>query len=322
MILSIDMGASGTKWALYDRGGTAVADGRLRPLSGHLSAPKVRREMTAALAELRAALPTPPSAVVAGVTGLQTEYRPWLQRELGRLFSLPAGRLLVTDDLHLAYAAHFAPGAGTLVYAGTGAVAYHRTEREEVVRAGGYGYLIDDLGGAFWQGQVGLRRVLRQREAGQHETLLARHVFGALGTREWGDIRSLIYGEGRAAVARLAPAVYEAARQDDPDALAIQRRAGQELARLAGVVLGRTGRPTLATAGEPSTPWCARPFTPSGRQAPSRSSPACRPSPGASPWGCRCSPGRNRAPDLPQMSARASRSSSERRLRQRLYFLA
>ncbi|BDP42823.1 hypothetical protein DAETH_27920 [Deinococcus aetherius] len=249
MILSIDMGASGTKWALYDRGGTAVADGRLRPLSGHLSAPKVRREMTAALAELRAALPTPPSAVVAGVTGLQTEYRPWLQRELGRLFSLPAGRLLVTDDLHLAYAAHFAPGAGTLVYAGTGAVAYHRTEREEVVRAGGYGYLIDDLGGAFWQGQVGLRRVLRQREAGQHETLLARHVFGALGTREWGDIRSLIYGEGRAAVARLAPAVYEAARQDDPDALAIQRRAGQELARLAGVVLGRTGRPTLATAG-------------------------------------------------------------------------
>lgn len=249
MILSIDMGASGTKWALYGGEGTALAGGRLRPLTGHLSAPEARREMTAALTELRGALPGKPSAVVAGVAGLQTEYLVWLGQELGTLFHLPPERLLVTDDLHLAYAAHFAPGAGTLVYAGTGSVAYHRTEREEVVRAGGYGYLIDDLGGAFWQGQVGLRRVLRQREAGQPETRLARHVFGALGTREWGDIRSLIYGEGRAAVARLAPAVYEAARQGDPDALAIQRRAGQELARLAGVVLGRTGRHALATAG-------------------------------------------------------------------------
>ncbi|WP_102128215.1 N-acetylglucosamine kinase [Deinococcus planocerae] len=249
MILSIDMGASGTKWALYGAEGTALAGGRLRPLTGHLASPEARRAMVAGLADLRAALPTGPSAVVAGVTGLQTEYQPWLGQELGTLFRLPPERLLVTDDLHLAYAAHFAPGAGTLVYAGTGAVAYHRTEGGEVVRAGGYGYLIDDLGGAFWQGQVGLRRVLRQREAGQPETRLARHVFGALGTREWGDIRSLIYGEGRAAVARLAPAVYEAARQEDPDALAIQRRAGQELARLAEVVLGRTGRPTLATAG-------------------------------------------------------------------------
>lgn len=249
MILSIDMGASRTKWALYTGAGGERAAGTVRPLSGHLYTAAAREELAAGLAELRAALPDPPAVVVAGVTGLQAELAPLIEAELGRLFHLPPARVRVTDDLHLAYAAHFAPGEGVLVYAGTGAVAYHRTVTGEVVRAGGYGYLIDDAGGAFWQGRAGLRHALREREEGRPEDRLAAEVFGALGSRDWGTIRALVYGEGRSALARLAPAVYRAACSGDPEAGALQRCAGEELARLARTVLARTEARTLAAAG-------------------------------------------------------------------------
>ena len=79
-------------------------------------------------------------------------------------------------------------------------------ERGEVVRAGGHGFLIDDAGGAFWQGREGLSAVLRQADERQPETPLAAALYAAIGSRAWPDIRAHVYAGGRAAVARLAPA--------------------------------------------------------------------------------------------------------------------
>ncbi len=263
MILGIDMGASSSKWALFSggvSGGEVTASGVYAPLSGHLYTPEARQHMAAGLAGIRAAVPAQPSAVVVGITGLPTDFAPLITEMLSGTFYLPQTALYVTDDLHLAYAAHFPSGGGTLVYAGTGSMAYHRTASDEVMRAGGHGFLIDDAGGAFWQGRQGLKAVLREVDEGRGESLLASRLFGVIGSQHWPDIRAYVYGEGRAALARLAPAVYGAAVAGDPHAQDIQRRAGEELARLGGTVLRRTGNPQLALCGGSFNPLVAASF--------------------------------------------------------------
>ncbi|MFK7602584.1 N-acetylglucosamine kinase [Deinococcus sp. SM5_A1] len=252
VILCLDLGASSSKWALF-ADGQMTASGVDAPLSGHLYTPEARERMADGLARMCAAVPTPPLSVVVGVAGFQAESSPLIEAMLSSTFHLPQTALYVTDDLHLAYAAHFSRdgpvGGGTLVYAGTGSMAYHRTAADEVIRAGGHGFLIDDAGGAFWQGRQGLKAVLRGVDEGRSESLLASSIFGVIGSQHWLDIRAYVYGEGREALARLAPAVYAAAVDGDPRAQDIQRRAGEELARLGGAVLRRTGNSQLALCG-------------------------------------------------------------------------
>ena len=252
VVLTLDLGGSGSKWGVFV-GHQLQTSGSAAPISGHLYTAEARKALAQGLSVIRAEVQAQPTArierVVAGLAGLQAEFVPLIAALLAQGFKLPPTAVDVTDDLHLAYAAHFLPGEGTLIYAGTGSMAYHRTVRGEVVRAGGHGFLIDDAGGAFWQGREGLNTALRQADERQPETPLAAALYAALGSREWPDIRAHIYGGGRAAVARLAPAVYQAALDGDPDALGIQQRAGQELARLGQVVLGRTGGKPVAAAG-------------------------------------------------------------------------
>ena len=143
-------------------------------------------------------------------------------------------------------------GEGVLVYAGTGSVAYHETPAGEVVRAGGYGYLVDDAGAGFWIGQQALRALFQQVDVlgKPSETPLARALYTRLGSRDWPKIMPVVYGGGREFVASLAPAVGEAERAGDEVARAILEGAGAELARLVTAVQGRLPAPLpVAFAG-------------------------------------------------------------------------
>ena len=254
--LGIDAGGSSTRWLLLEDNGLELGRGTLGPLTGHVFTPGEKEENLGRLAELlRAASSiTKPDAVVGGITGLHggTEAADLFQARAQEVSGLPPERVLFDNDLHIAYASAFAPGAGVLLYSGTGSVGYHVTANGETVRAGGYGYLIDDAGAGFWIGQQGIRQTFRLLdELGQPaDTALARAVYADLGSNDWDDIIETIYGGGRSRVAALAPAVAAAAQAGDDDARVILTRAGQELARLAKAVLKRVGRPLpVAFAG-------------------------------------------------------------------------
>jgi len=254
--LGIDAGASSSRWLLLDDDGTELGSGRTGPITGHLftaeeraaNLGRLRQVLAEALAAAR------PAAVVAGITGLHpgTAAADVLTDAIATAAAIPPDRVLVANDVHIAYANAFEPGEGVLVYAGTGSVAYHVTVGGEVVRAGGYGYLVDDAGGGYWIGHRGLKCTMRRADehGGPAALPLDRAIYAALGSDRWDEMVAAVYGGGRAGVAALAPAVARAAAEGDEDAVLVLQEAGRELARLATIVLGRLDRPLpVAFAG-------------------------------------------------------------------------
>ncbi len=252
--LGLDCGASSSKWCVMDDRGHVRAEGRVAPVSGLDLAGERRGAALAALAEV-ADLATPfgVRAAWVGVTGLSagSAEAAVVSDTLAAALQLGPAQVRVEGDLDLAYLAHFPPGAGVLVYAGTGAIAYHLTPQGGVLRAGGYGPLLGDEGGGFAIGRAALRHLLLHAD-GVGEAArgpLAERVFAAAGGRDWPTLRAYAYGGGRAAIAALAPLVGEAARAGDPGAVAILEGAGRDLAALAGTLLRRTGPLAVALAG-------------------------------------------------------------------------
>ncbi len=241
--LGVDAGGSSTKFSVVNPSGEVLMTGRVAALSGHLFDDTSRGVALDTLKALRAAVAEfRPGAVVAGVTGLSggSEIATWLRDAIQN--SLKTDRCQVMGDMDLAYRAHFRPGQGILVYAGTGSIGYHLAADGTVMRAGGRGYLIDDAGGGFWIGGRALRHVTRLMDtATDSSDLLAQLLFQKLKTNRWEDLREFVYGGGRAAVAGLAPTVGEAAAQGSQAGKRILERAGAELAELARRLQGRLG---------------------------------------------------------------------------------
>jgi glucosamine kinase len=237
--LGLDAGGSATRWTVVDRAGVVLGAGELAPVDGHLFNPANRARfvaMAAALADVTAKLA--PDGVVAGITGL-TGGSPEADTARDILAqSLGVSSVLVEDDLWIGYHAAFAPGAGHVVYAGTGSVGLHIKADGNLVRVGGRGMLIDDGGSAFWIGREGLNTLYRRIDAGQAEGSLGAALYAAIGGTDWNAVRAYVYGGGRNAVGMLAMAVAGA---DDPGAAAILGLAGRELARLGRDLVARIG---------------------------------------------------------------------------------
>ena len=247
--LGVDAGGSGTKWALL-RGEDVLARGVTPPLTALVLASP---EGAARLAALRDALPARPDSAVVGLPGLSagTDVAGAAQARLAAALGLEPGRLQVMGDLDLAYRAHFQPGEGVLVYAGTGSIAYHVTEAGQIVRAGGRGYRIGDDGGGFSVGRAALRALTDELDLGRVPgSALAREVAGVTGGVDWDTLRAFAYGTpGAAEIARLAPAVGRAADAGDPDALDIVQEMARALADLAARVQAQTGPLPVRFAG-------------------------------------------------------------------------
>ncbi|MEW5936162.1 MAG: BadF/BadG/BcrA/BcrD ATPase family protein, partial [Bacillota bacterium] len=208
----------------------------------------------AALKALAEALPAPPDALHAGLPGLSagTLGAAAARDALARTFGLLAERVGVEGDLDLAYRAHLAPGAGILLYAGTGSIAYHVARDGTVLRAGGRGYRIGDDGGGFSLGRAALRWVTDALDAGDvPSSRLADELAAVTGGLNWETLRAFAYGTpGAAAIASLAPAVGRAADAGDGVAASLLDGAAQSLADLARRVRCRVGRlPVTATGG-------------------------------------------------------------------------
>lgn len=265
--LGLDVGGTEARWALADRGGQVLAEGRTRGFSGTLVHDEAgRAQLRAALEALAAdvaqvgATARPARLrlrVRAGVTGHDPSCGDTLAQALAASLAQALGRapeaLEVDSDVALLARVAFAPGQGVVVVAGTGSVAVHLDAHGRLHRVGGRGGLLGDEGSGHAIAREALAAVWRQEDEAPgfiEASVLARELLDALGGRDWAHTRRFVYGGAvsRGEFGRLALAVARVADRD-PMALAILERAGAELARLATLLVRRHGVRQVLVSG-------------------------------------------------------------------------
>ncbi len=161
----------------------------------------------------------------------------------------------MTHDALIALVGATGGEPGVITIAGTGSIAFGRNAAGETARAGGWGYLFGDEGGAFDIVRQALRAALRFEEGWGPPTALHAMLLEATSARDANDALHIFYTVDwpRPRVAALATRVDEAALQGDAVARDILHSAAQNLAALCTSVRSRLWKPgetaRIATVG-------------------------------------------------------------------------
>jgi N-acetylglucosamine kinase-like BadF-type ATPase len=198
---------------------------------------EARTNLRQAITKACAAAGVSPAAVDAAVVGVAGASVPPVKNAVAAMIGdLVPGEIEVVGDMVIAMEAAFPGLPGVVVISGTGSVAFGRNHLEESARAGGWGSAISDEGSGYWIGRAAVSAVLRAHDAGANTTLLR----GILDLWRLNSLEELLQkGNSLPAFAELFPVVESAATAGDLIAQQILVAAGNELATLAGVVIGR-----------------------------------------------------------------------------------
>ncbi|WP_091662911.1 N-acetylglucosamine kinase [Micromonospora auratinigra] len=256
VVVGLDIGGTSTRAAAVTLDGVRLGTGRAG--GGNPTSHGAERAAGELLAALRAALTgVDPGRVRAGTIGLAGA---------GRLLADPQGRAAfdrawsdaglrcpyaVHGDALVAYASGTASPDGTVLIAGTGAIAaqVHELRLDRV--ADGHGWLLGDAGSGFWLGREAVRRLLSDLDRGQRPGDLTGPVLAELtGSPAVADpsratvdaVVQVVTRRPPVELARLAPLVVTAARAGEPVATALVAEAATLLVESAGRI-----RPAGAT---------------------------------------------------------------------------
>jgi N-acetylglucosamine kinase-like BadF-type ATPase len=146
-----------------------------------------------------------------------------------------AAKLVVTDDASIALSGAFGGRPGIVTIAGTGSIAFGRDAICRSARAGGWGYIFGDEGGAFDIVRQALRAALRHEEGWGPATGLRAALLEQTGEPNINAVLHAFYTETwpRSRVASLAPVVSALADADDAAAVRILKRAARDLSSFA-----------------------------------------------------------------------------------------
>lgn len=143
----------------------------------------------------------------------------------------------IVHDGMIALDAAFGAESGLVVIAGTGSVVLGRTTDGSLVRAGGWGYLLGDVGSGYAVGRAGLRAVAEAFDGGP-PTVLSEQIREHLGIEGREDLIQHVYQE-EVSIPDMAPLVITAAAEGDDVASRILARQASELAKHVGWLLER-----------------------------------------------------------------------------------
>lgn len=249
-MLCIDAGASSAKWTLKTDAG--FTSGSVGPITGHLFTPEAEADAYAEIEKIAAAT-GPVSKLVLGITGVDrdTEVAKKIIGFLAKTFQTDVTNVQLMNDMELAYSTVFAPGEGVLLYAGTGSIASQVDKNGKFVRAGGWGFHIGDFGGGYAIGIAALRYVTNLWDEGKDgfDDEFAAEILNSINCKNWGDLRIFIYGNGRSAIASVAPTVGKLADSGNEVAVMLIQDAAMALAELAQHMIDRTGATKVVAMG-------------------------------------------------------------------------
>ena len=237
--LGVDGGQSSTTALIADENGRIVGIGRAGPCN-HVSGDEARAKFKAVLQDcleqarqsLADDFRTQDFAgACLGFSG-GPEDKEAYSRELIR-----AHHLKVVNDAEIALSGATGGRPGIIVIAGTGSISFGRNAAGKSARAGGWGYIFGDEGGAFDITRRALRAALQWEEGWGTVTSLHASLLAATDSKSANQLLHHFYsGKERKAVAALAPLVTEAAESGDMVAQGILVKAARALAQYASGV--------------------------------------------------------------------------------------
>ena len=179
--------------------------------------------------------------------GLAGAVRPEISDPVRRfLAEYVGGEIEVVGDMVIALEAAFGGGAGVIVIAGTGSIAYGRDYKGRTARAGGWGFAISDEGSGHWIGRCAVGAAVRALDVDEIQPGNQR-LLETLMRRLQVESREQLVVAANATpppdFAALFPVVLSSADQGDAIALGVLTQAGAELASLAATVITRLSAP-------------------------------------------------------------------------------
>ena len=247
LFLGVDGGQSGTTAVIGDESGRILGTGEAGPCNHAVAAEgraKLERAVSGSLAAACEQAGLDPATVRFEAACFGMSGGPEDKEEI--LASIiRTEKLLVTTDAVIALAGAAPGGQGIIAIAGTGSIAFGRNAAGRTARAGGWGYVFGDEGGAFDIARQATRAALRVHEGWGPPTRLHDALLAATGSADANRMLHLFYTPDwpRSRVATLARLVDQAAEEADAAALDILHRAAQDLALLAMSVRSRLWNP-------------------------------------------------------------------------------
>jgi N-acetylglucosamine kinase-like BadF-type ATPase len=247
ILLGIDGGGTNTRCLVAALDGTILGEGRSGPsnyqsvgqerASAHLRA-AVEGALAAVgltLADLGAGAL---AAVCAGLAGVGRPEDQAVARQM--LAFLGDAPLITVSDARIAAAGALEGAPGVNLIAGTGSIAFGIRPDGEVVRAGGWGWILGDEGSGYSIGRAAIRAALGAQDGSVPPTSLSAAICQAWGLKRIDQVIRKVYADPVAArieIAGLAPLVVTEAESGDQQAQAILLQAGIELGGLAVTAL-------------------------------------------------------------------------------------
>jgi N-acetylmuramic acid 6-phosphate etherase len=228
-VLGIDGGGTKTDWVLVENG-VSTAHGRLPPAN-------LRLIEDDALRALFSALPREIEAAGIYLAGCATPADRARVEALARQI-WPRAELRIGSDRECALAAAFRERDGIVVIAGTGA-AVHGRRGGRIEKAGGWGHVVGDRGSGYDLARQALRRVLTRFDIEQAITPLGERILADLALNSLADLAAWAVNADKMSIARLAPAVFAAARQGDFGTLEVIEGGASVLADFTRAVAAR-----------------------------------------------------------------------------------
>jgi N-acetylglucosamine kinase-like BadF-type ATPase len=220
LYLGVDGGQSSTTALIADENGSVLGVGRGGPCN-HVNEPQAREKFrkvighclaeAAAGAGLSFDRSVHFASACLGFSGGGEDKLAYC-REL-----ISSSRLKVTNDAEIALVGATAGEPGIVVIAGTGSITFGRNASGRIARAGGWGHIFGDEGGAFDIVRRALRAALQAEEGWGPSTSLRALLLEKTKAHDANQLLHFFYqAEKRYEVAPLAPLVTAAAESGDP----------------------------------------------------------------------------------------------------------
>ena len=233
ILIGVDGGGSKTRVLIGDEMGNELARAEgarsaVRPGRADESAKVIAEVVREALSQAAMEGAVEPKVLYCGIAGVGREIE---QRSLQRALESEelAEEVVVEPDGMIALFDAFADGAGILLVAGTGSIAYGRGPKGNTMRCGGWGPNIGDEGSGAWIGRRALAIVGAATDGRERETALVGAILTATETDDAFGLIPWAAAADVRAVAGLATVVLATAAAGDARANSLVTLAAEEL---------------------------------------------------------------------------------------------